>query len=83
MPRRGALAPFRFGWLFLIDPHDDPAIHRDRIEREREAFAVLGCPCDADVSPAGVIAVTGYIEQAMAWCIFGAVWTCNGFVPVT
>ena len=66
MPRRGALAPLLVGWLFLVDPHDDPAIDGDRIERERKTFAVLGCPCDADVSPAGVVAVTGYIEQAVA-----------------
>lgn len=65
-PRRGALAPLLVGRLFLVDPHDDPAVDGDRIERERETFAVLGCPCNADVSPAGVVTVTGYIEQAVA-----------------
>lgn len=65
-PRRGALAPLFVSWLFLDDPHDDPAIDGDRIERERETFAVLGCPCDADVSPAGVVAITGYVEQTVA-----------------
>ena len=65
-PRRGALAPLRFDWLFLADPHDDSAIDGDRIEREREPFAVLGCPCNADVSPSGIVTVTGYVEQAVA-----------------
>lgn len=65
LPRRGALAPL-LCWLFLVDPHDDPAIHWDRIERECETFAILGGPCDANVGPAGVVAVTGNIEQAVA-----------------
>lgn len=33
-PRRGASAPLLVGWFFFVDPHDDPAIHGDRIERE-------------------------------------------------
>ena len=66
LEKRGASAPLRVGWFFLVDPHDDPAIDGDRIERERETFAVLGCPCDADVSPSCVVAVSGYIEQAVA-----------------
>ena len=65
-PEGALIAPLLVGWLFLVDPHDDPAIHRDRIECECEPFAVLGCPCDADVSPAGVVAVSGHVEQAVA-----------------
>lgn len=71
-PRRGALAPL----LLVVDAHHDPAIDGDRIEDERETLFVLGCPRNSDVGPACIVAVAGYIEQAVARAVFGCIGHC-------
>src|SRR3546814_2192224 len=65
----GALsAPLLFV-LGIVDPHNDAPVERQRVQIEREALSVAGCPCNADVCPSGVVAFAVHSEEAMAGAV--------------
>src|SRR3546814_14641064 len=84
----GALsAPLLFV-LGIVDPHNDAPVERQRVQIEREALSVAGCPCNADVCPSGVVAFAVHREEAMAGAVLISVGhdvllpVCRRIIPM-